>query len=52
MELLEPAIIGGIIPNLVAFMLFCLLIIYFAMTGRMAKMFNWKNNNKNSSNFY
>ena len=29
MELSESAIIGGIIPNIAVFILFCLLIIYF-----------------------
>jgi len=48
MELSESAIIGGIIPNLAAFILFCLLIIYFARTGGMAKMFGWKKSDKNS----
>ena len=43
-----PEIIGGIYPNVAAFMLFCLLIIYFARTGRMAKMFRWNNHDKNS----
>ena len=48
MDLSESAIIGGIIPNILAFILFCLLIIYFARTGRMAKMFGWNKNDKNS----
>ena len=48
MELSEPAIIGGIIPNIAAFILFCLLIIFFARTGRMAKMFGWNKNDRNS----
>jgi len=48
MELSESVIIGGIIPNIAAFILFCLLIIYFAGTGRMAKMFGWRKNDKNS----
>ena len=47
MENSESIIIGGIIPNLSAFVLFCLLIIYFARTGRMAKMFGWNKNDKN-----
>ena len=47
MEISESTIIGGIIPNLSAFVLFCLLIIYFARTGRMAKMFGWNKNDKN-----
>ncbi len=41
-----PEIIGGIYPNVAAFILFCLLIIYFVRTGRMAKMFGWNKNNK------
>ena len=48
MELSESSIIGGIIPNVVAFILFCLLIIYFGITGRMAKMFGWNKKDKNS----
>tara|TARA_B100000900_G_C19960716_1_gene465579 strand:+ start:125 stop:271 length:147 start_codon:yes stop_codon:yes gene_type:complete len=48
MELSDSAIIGGIIPNIAAFILFCLLIIFFARTGRMAKMFGWNNDGKNS----
>ena len=41
-----PEIIGGIYLNVAAFILFCLLIIYFVRTGRMAKMFGWNKNNK------
>jgi len=48
MELSDSEIIGGIIPNITAFILFCLLIIFFARTGRMAKMFGWNQSNKNS----
>ena len=48
MDLSESAMIGGIISNIAALILFCLLIIYFARTGRMAKMFGWDNNDKNS----
>tara|TARA_Y100001978_G_C23465285_1_gene324323 strand:+ start:236 stop:382 length:147 start_codon:yes stop_codon:yes gene_type:complete len=48
MELSDYAIIGGIIPNIAAFIIFCFLIIYFARTGRMAKMFGWEKNDKNS----
>tara|TARA_Y100000589_G_C26971461_1_gene554753 strand:+ start:655 stop:801 length:147 start_codon:yes stop_codon:yes gene_type:complete len=48
MELSDSAIVGGIIPNITAFILFCLLIIFFAKTGRMAKMFGWNNNDKYS----
>ena len=47
MGITESTIFGGIIPNLSAFVLFCLLIIYFARTGRMAKMFGWNKNDKN-----
>ncbi len=47
MEISEFTIIGGIIPNVAAFILFCLLIIYFARTGRMANMFGWNKNDKN-----
>ena len=46
MELFEPEIIGGIIPNVAAFIVFCLLIIYFSMTGRMAKMFGCNKKDK------
>ena len=48
MEQSDSVIIGGIIPNMTAFIFFCLLIIFFARTGRMAKMFGWNKNNKNS----
>ena len=47
MEESADIIIGGIFPNVVAFLIFCSLIIYFAKTGRMAKMLGWKNNDKN-----
>ena len=46
MEITSPEIIGGFFSNLVAFIIFCLLIIYFAKTGRMAKMFGWDETNK------
>ena len=46
MELSSPEIIGGIVPNLISFTIFCLLIFYFAKTGRMAKMFGWDKHNK------
>ncbi len=46
MELSSPAIIGGIFPNLLAFIFFCLFIIYFMRTGKMAKMFSWNKKNK------
>ena len=35
----EAQIIGGIVPNLIAFVLFLGAIGYFASTGRMAEMF-------------
>ena len=34
----EAQIIGGIVPNLIAFGLFVAAIGYFALTGKMAKM--------------
>ena len=45
-KIITPEIIGGFIPNLIAFIFFCLLIIIFARTGRMAEMFGWKQKNK------
>ena len=39
----EAQIIGGIVPNLIAFTLFLGAIRYFASTGKMAEMFGWKN---------
>ena len=47
MELSDSAIIGGIIPNITGFIIFCFLIIFFARTGRMAKMFGWNKKDKN-----
>ena len=41
----EFEIIGGIVPNLIAFGLFLGEIGYFALTGKMAEMFGWKNKN-------
>jgi hypothetical protein len=38
----EAEIIGGIIPNLIAFGLFLGAIGYFALTGKMAEMFGIK----------
>ena len=38
----EAQIIGGIVPNLIAFTLFLGAIGYFASTGKMAEMFGWK----------
>ena len=40
----EAQIIGGIVPNLIAFGLFVGAIGYFALTGTMAEIFGWKNN--------
>ena len=39
----EAQIIGGIVPNLIAFGLFLGAIGYFASTGKMAEIFGWKN---------
>ena len=39
----ETQINGGIVPNLTAFGLFLGAIGYFALTGKMAGMFGWKN---------
>ena len=39
----EAQIIGGIVPNLIAFVLFMGAIGYFASTGKMAEMFGWQN---------
>ena len=39
----EAQIIGGIVPNLVAFTLFLGALGYFASTGKMAEMLGWKN---------
>ena len=41
----EAQIIGGIVPNLIAFVLFLGAIGYFALTGKIAEMFGWKNMN-------
>ena len=41
----EAQIIGGIVPNLIAFGLYLGAIVYFALTGKMAEMFGWKNKN-------
>ena len=38
----EAQIIGGIVPNLIAFGLFLGAIGYFASTGKMAEIFGWK----------
>ena len=39
----EAQIIGGIVPNVIAFVLFLAAIGYFASTGKIAEMFDWKN---------
>ena len=39
----EAQIIGGLVPNRIAFGLFLGAIGYFASTGKMAEMFGWKN---------
>ena len=41
----EAQIIGGIVSNLITFSLFLGAIGYFALTGKMAEMFGWKNKN-------
>ncbi len=41
----EAQIIVDIVPNLIAFGLFLGAIGYFALTGKMAEMFCWKNKN-------
>ena len=42
----EAQIIGGIVPNLIAFGLFVGVIGYFALTGKMAEMFGLKKSSK------
>ncbi len=42
----EAQIIGGIVPNLIAFGLFVGAIGYFALTGKMAEMFGLKKPSK------
>ncbi len=42
----KAEIIGGIVPNLIAFGLFIGAIGYFALTGKMAEMFGLKKSNK------
>ena len=39
----EAQVIGGIVPNLIAFSLFLGAIGYFALTGKMADLLDWKN---------
>ena len=43
--LAKAQIIGGIVPNLIAFGLFLGAFGYFASTGKMAEMFGWENKN-------
>lgn len=38
----EVQILGGLVPNLIAFGLFLGAIGYFVLTGKMAEMFRWK----------
>ena len=38
----EAQIIGGLVANLIAFVLFLGAIGCFALTGKMAEMFRWK----------
>ncbi len=38
----EAQIIGGIVPNLIAFTLFIGAIGYLSCTGKMAEIFSWK----------
>jgi len=37
----EAQIIGGIVPNLIAFTLFLGEVGYFALTGKIAEIFGW-----------
>ena len=48
----EAQVIGGIVPNLIAFGLFLGAIGYFALTGKMAKMFGWKNKKQRQIIFF
>ena len=41
----EAQIIGGFITNIIAFSMFLGAIGYFALTGKMAEQFGWKNKN-------
>ena len=41
----EAQIIGGIVPNLIAFTLFLGAIGYFASTEKMVEMLGWRNKN-------
>ena len=38
----KAEIIGGVVPNLIAFGFFLGAIGYFALTGKMADMFDWR----------
>jgi len=40
---LEAQVVDGIVPTLIVFGLFLGAIGYFALTGKMAEMFGWKN---------
>ena len=42
----EAQIIGGIVPNLIAIVVFLGAIGYFASTEKMGEMLGWKNKNK------
>ena len=42
----EAQILGGIVPNLIAFLLFIGAIGYFAFTGKMAEMLGLKKSTK------
>ena len=44
--LAKAKVIGGIVQNLIAVGIFLVPIGYFALTGKMAEMFGWKNNNR------
>ena len=47
----EAQIIGGIVPNVIAFVLFLGAIGYFASTGKMAEMFAEKTTKSPAPNF-
>tara|TARA_Y100001968_G_C19425296_1_gene754017 strand:- start:2159 stop:2347 length:189 start_codon:yes stop_codon:yes gene_type:complete len=42
----ESQIIGGIVPNLIGFILFVAAIAYFVLTGKMAEMIGLKKQSK------
>ena len=46
LSLEKATIIGGILPNLIAFLFFICAIGYFAFTGKMAKMMRTNRNPK------